>query len=119
MIWIEALKKGVVQGTQGWDIPIMSAYASYVHPVFRILSGDETNSGVVAHVILCPGSPPNSQPCDSIVTRHVLARDFAHFDEPVKETMDPQKKAELRAELMSKMSSWDNFIYGKPEFRKK
>jgi hypothetical protein len=119
MIWIETLKKQIVQGTHGWDIPIYRAYSSDVHPAHRVLRDDAANSEVVAHVMLCPEFPPHREPCDGVLTRRVLDRDFAHFEEPKKETMDPQKQAELKAALMSKMSSWDDFIYGKPEFRKK
>jgi hypothetical protein len=114
MIWIEALKTGVAPGTQGWDLPIMSAYASDIHPVFRILRGDDTAS-VVPHIVLHFGPS-----CDRALAYQVLARDFAHFKKPVQEdAMDAQKKAELREELMAHMSTWDDFINGKPEFREK
>lgn len=119
MIWIETLRKDIVQGTYGWEIPIFAAYSSYVHPVHRLLREHVTESEVVDNVLLGPAATPHLQPCNELVTRQVLARDFAHFDEPVQETMDPKEKAKLRAELMAAVSSWDDFFYGKPEFRKK
>jgi hypothetical protein len=121
MIWIETLKEEIVQGTHGWDIPIYRAYDSELHPAHRVLQHDPdiTNLSIVANLMLYPTTLPHGEPCDSVLTCQVLARDFAHFEEPVEESMDPQKQADLRAELMAMMSSPEDFFYGKPEFRKR
>lgn len=102
MVWVEAMKEGIVQGTRGWDSSIASRYSSSAHPAFNLLDGGYTDYQLISILITYINSPPHRSPCDTEVARQVLERDFSHLREPVEEdAMDPQEKAELRAELMS------------------
>lgn len=120
MVWVEAMKEGIVQGTRGWDSSIASRYSGSAHPAFNLLDGGYTDYQLISILITYINAPPHRSPCDTELARQIVERDFSHLKEPVQEdAIDPQEKAELRAELMSKMSTLDDWIKGKPELRRK
>ena len=114
------MKEGIVQGTHSWDSSIASRYSTSAHPAFNLLDGGYTDYQLISILITYINSPPHRSPCDIELARQVLERDFSHLKEPVQaDAIDPQGEAELRAELMSKMSTSDDWVDGKPEFRRK
>jgi hypothetical protein len=118
MVWMEAMKEGMVPGTHGWDASIVRRYSRTAHPAFNLLAGGYSDFQLMSNLIMYTNSSPHRDPCDTDVARQILVREFSHLKEE-EDAMDPQKKAEVRAELMTHMSTWDEWVHGKPGFRKK